>query len=280
MPTRGGLVTESVSDLLRFLDLEQIDDLIYRGWPGVWPKERQTIFGGEVAAQALRAAAATVDPDRRPHSLHGYFLRRGDPSMPVVFVVDRDRDGLSFSARRVAAMQRGEVIWEMSCSFHVAEEGPEFIQPVRPELVLPGDSPEQLPRWSPLLEVRLPPPPDGRESPPGSHDRVWTRVRVTLPDDPIIHACMHAFTSDISSGFGDLAIDGIPPGGPSIDHALWFHHPTRADDWVIYDCVPAKVGGRRGLYTGTAHDLDGHLVAMLAQEMLLRPPRPVSGSDG
>jgi acyl-CoA thioesterase-2 len=93
-----------------------------------------------------------------------------------------------------------------------------------------------------------------------------------MPPDPILHACMHAFTSDISSGFGDLAMEGVPPGGPSIDHALWFHHPSRADDWVFYDCVPAKVGGRRGVYTGTAHDRHGNLVAMLAQEMLLRPP--------
>jgi acyl-CoA thioesterase-2 len=264
-------LTDQGGDLLRFIELEQIDGDIYRGWPGVWPKERQTIFGGEVAAQALRAAAHSVPAGRTPHSLHGYFLRRGDPTMPVVFVVDRDRDGRSFSARRVAAMQRGEVIWEMSCSFHVIEHGPEYVQPARPGMASPSDSPEQLPRWSPLVEVRLPPAPDGSDSPLGSADRVWTRVSVPLPDDPVIHACMHAFTSDISSGFGDLAMEGVPPGGPSIDHAMWFHHPSRADDWVLYDCVPAKVGGRRGLYTGTAHDLDGNLVAMLAQEMLLRP---------
>ena len=100
---------------------------------------------------------------------------------------------------------------------------------------------------------------------------MWTRVNVPVPDDPIVHACMHVFASDVGAGFGDLDIEGIPPGGPSIDHALWFHHPSRADDWVIWDCEPAKVGGHRGLYTGTAHDLDGNLVAMMAQEMLLRP---------
>ena len=100
-------------------------------------------------------------------------------------------------------------------------------------------------------------------------------MRVPLSDDPIVHACMHAFASDVGSGFGDLDIEGIPRGGPSIDHALWFDHPSRADDWVIYNFVPAKVGAHRGLYTGTAHDLDGNLVAMLAQEMLLRPmPTP------
>lgn len=262
---------ETLGDPLAFLDLEQIDRDIYRGRPGMWPSDRTTIFGGEVAAQALRAAAQTVDPDRLPHSLHGYYLRRGDPTQPVVFMVDRDRDGRSFSARRVAAMQRGEVIWEMACSFHVDEQGAEFFQPIRPGTLPPDSSPLNQWDWCPIVEIRLPPPPDGRPPVPNAVDRVWTRVRVPVPDDPIVHACLHAFTSDISSGFGELEIPGIPHGGPSIDHAVWFHHPSRADDWVLYDCVPAKVGGHRGLYTGTAHDRQGNLVAMIAQEMLLRP---------
>ena len=108
---------------------------------------------------------------------------------------------------------------------------------------------------------------------PGSVDRAWIRVNVPLPDDPIVHACMHAFASDVTAGFGDLAMPGVPAGGPSIDHAIWFQHPSRADDWIVYDCKPAKVGSHRGLYTGSAHDLDGNLVAMIAQEMLLRPPK-------
>jgi acyl-CoA thioesterase-2 len=256
---------------LAFLDLEHIDGDIYRGQPGVWPSDRNTIYGGEVAAQALRAAAHTVDADRQPHSLHGYFLRRGDPTQPVVFQVDRDRDGRSFSARRVAAMQRGEVIWDMACSFHVGEDGAEFSQTLRAGIAPPDDSPAIDPDWCPLIDIRTPPPPDRGEVVPRSVDRVWTRVRVPVPDDPIVHACLHAYTSDISSGFGDLELPGVPHGGPSIDHAVWFHHPSRADEWVIYDCVAAKVGGHRGLYTGTAHDTHGNLVAMIAQEMLLRP---------
>lgn len=267
-------MTLGADQLLAFLDLEPIDHNIYRGRPGIWPSDRGTLYGGEVAAQALRAAAHTVSPERLPHSLHGYFLRRGDPTAPVVFMVDRDRDGRSFSARRVAAMQRGEVIWEMTCSFHAVEEGAEFTQPVRDGIAPPETSTPLELAWCPLLDIRLAPPPDGRPSRPGSVDRCWTRVVVPVPDDPVLHACLHAFTSDVSAGFGDLDIDGVPPGGPSIDHALWFHHPSRADEWVIYDCVPAKVGGHRGLYTGTAHDLAGNLVAMLAQEMLLRPPPP------
>ncbi|MGD9701035.1 MAG: acyl-CoA thioesterase [Acidimicrobiia bacterium] len=264
-------MTHGADELLAFLDLEQIDRDIYRSRPGIWPAERSTIYGGEVAAQALRAAADTVASDRLPHSLHGYFLRRGDPTHPVLFMVDRDRDGRSFSARRVAAMQRGEVIWEMACSFHVREDGPEFVQPARPGMAPPGESPPLASDWCPLLEIKVPPPLDGSAPRAVSVDRVWTRVVVPVPDDLVLHACLHTFTSDISAGFGDIDMPGVPHGGPSIDHALWFHHISRADDWIIYDCVPAKVGGHRGLYTGTAHDLAGNLVAMLAQEMLLRP---------
>jgi acyl-CoA thioesterase-2 len=258
-------------NLLAFLELEQIDRDLFRADPGVWPSDRTRLYGGEVAAQALRAAAATIATDRQPHSLHGYFLRKGDPTLPVVFVVDRDRDGRSFSARRVKAMQRGEVIWEMTCSFHDTEEGPQYTQALREGIAAPGDSPAVVEQWCPLVEIRLPPPPDGSPVRPNSVNRVWARVVVSVPDDPILHACLLAFTSDISSGFGELDIGGIPYGGPSIDHAIWFHHASRADDWVLYDCTPAKVGGHRGLYTGTAHDLDGRLVAMIAQEMLLRP---------
>jgi acyl-CoA thioesterase-2 len=261
-------------ELMAFLDLEQIDRDIYRGRPGIWPTDRGAIYGGEVAAQALRAAAYTVTDDRLPHSLHGYFLRRGDLSQPVIFMVDRDRDGRSFSARRVAAMQGGEVIWDMACSFQVAEDGPEYIQPPRTGMASPGESPPISWDWCPLIDIRVPPPLDGSPAREHSVDRAWTRVVVPLPDDPIVHACMHAYTSDISAGFGDLDLEGVPPGGPSIDHALWFHHRSRADDWILYDCVPAKVGGNRGLYTGTAHDLEGNLVAMLAQETLLRPRPP------
>lgn len=261
-------------ELLAFLELEQIDGDIYRGGPGIWPAERWSLYGGEVAAMALRAAAHTVPADRRPHSLHGYFLRRGDHTEPVVFMVDRDRDGRSFSARRVAAMQRGEVIWEMACSFHVDEEGPEYVQPAPAEMHPPEHSPPMTWLWCPLLDIRLPPPP-GEDAPRDlSVDRAWIKVNVPLPDDPVLHACLHAYASDVTSGFGDLALDGVPAGGPSIDHALWFHHPSRADDWVVWDSVPAKVGAHRGLYTGTAHDQSGNLVAMIAQEMLLRPPRP------
>jgi acyl-CoA thioesterase II len=247
-------MSDATGDPLAFLDLEQIDGDIFRGRSGRWPNDRRNIYGGETAAQALRAAAHTVEPDRVPHSLHGYFLRPGDPNAPVVFMVDRDRDGRSFSARRVAGSS-------------------EFVQPPQPGMRAPEECPPLAWSWCPILDIHVPPRPDGGFARDDSVDRVWTRINVPVPDVPILHACLHVFASDVGAGFGDLDVEGIPPGGPSIDHALWFQHPSRADDWVIWDCEPAKVGGHRGLYTGTAHDLDGNLVAMIAQEMLLRAPR-------
>jgi acyl-CoA thioesterase-2 len=262
----------SADELMAFLDIEHIDGNVYRGTPGVWPSDRSSLYGGEVAAMALRAAAATVDADRVPHSLHGYFLRRGDHTKPVLFMVDRDRDGGSFSARRVAAMQGGEVIWEMTCSFTTPADGPEFVQPATSGMREPESSEPFPSPWCPVLDVRLPPLPGHDRPLPMSVARAWIRVNVPLPDDPIVHACMHVFASDVTAGFGDLTIEGVPAGGPSLDHALWFHHPSRADEWVLYDCTPVKVGAHRGLYTASAHDLEGNLVAMVAQEMLLRTP--------
>lgn len=265
--------TRTADELLAFLDLERIDGDLFRGVPGVWPADRQHIYGGQVAAQALRAAFETVPEGRQPHSLHGYFLRPGDPRVPVVFRVDRDRDGRSFSARRVAAMQFGEVIWDMACSFCEPAEGAEYAPSPHPDMTPPERAPLIEHDWCPLVEIRTAPRPDGGPSRPESIDRVWTRVVVPVPDDPILHACLLTYTSDIAAGFGDLLIDAIPTFGPSIDHALWFQRPARTDDWVLFDCEPMKVGGQRGLYRGAAYDTAGNLLAMLTQEMLLRPPR-------
>jgi acyl-CoA thioesterase-2 len=264
----------TVDEALEFLDLEHIDGDLYRGRPGVRPPGRSTIYGGETAAQALRAAAHTVPEGRLPHSLHGYFLRPGDPMLPVLFHVDRNRDGRSFSSRRVAATQRGEVIWEMSCSFTEPIDGPEFVQPARTGLPEPDDCLPTPHPWCPPAEILRAIGPGNQPPVEPWADRLWTRFIGPLPDDPIVHMCLHAFLSDMSAGFGDLGVDGVPPLGPSLDHALWFHHPSRADEWVIWDCVPVKVGSHRGLYTGTAHDRSGGLVATIAQEMLLRPPPP------
>jgi acyl-CoA thioesterase-2 len=264
-------MTANRDDLMGWMELERIDRDIFRGPPSSWRREG-TLYGGLVAAQALAAAARTVPEGRFPHSLHGYYLRPGDPNQPVVFSVDRDRDGRSFSARRVAALQDGEVIWDMACSFHEPAAGPEYVPPAPTGVLPPDDSAILVSHMHPILDLRVPQPDDPDNPAMMPIDRAWLRVNVPLDDDPLVHACLHTYTSDCTTGFADLRLDGVPAAGPSIDHALWFHHVSRADDWIFYECVPEKVRGHRGLYTGTAHDLEGNLVAILAQEMLLRPP--------
>jgi Thioesterase-like superfamily len=153
-------------EMLAFLELEHIDGDIYRGGIGFWPEDRPAIYGGQVAAQALRAAGHTVPEGRLPHSLHGYFLRRGDIEAPVIFKVDRDRDGRSFSARRVTAMQHGEVIWDMACSFAPPIEGAaEYTPEVNSQIASPDSCVLNQEDWCPLVEIRTAPHPDGRPVP-------------------------------------------------------------------------------------------------------------------
>ena len=252
------------------LDLEQIDRDIFRGVNTAGAEVRHTLYGGQVAAQALRAASLTVAPDRFPHSLHGYFLRPGRFDLPVVLCVDRDRDGRSFSARHVTAVQDGEVIFSMLASFHRDEVGGTLDRlphvPVAP--------PESRFRsdWAGLLDIAEVTTTDLMADRPRHTDRLWVRVAAPLPDDRVLQACALAYVSDLGSGFGQIVDDALPPGGPSIDHALWLHDPIRVDDWVILEMWPDKAGGSRGVYHGTVRDRDGRLGAMLAQEMLLRPP--------
>jgi acyl-CoA thioesterase-2 len=269
-------MTADRDDLMGWMELERIDRDIFRGPPSSWRREGN-LYGGLVAAQALLAAARTVPDGRFPHSLHGYYLRPGDPNEPVVFSVDRDRDGRSFSARRVAALQDGEVIWDMACSFHEPVAGPEYVPPAPTGVLPPDDSAILVSHMHPIIDLRVPQPDDPDHPAMMPIDRAWVRVSVPLDDDPLIHACLHTYTSDCTTGFAELGLEGVPAAGPSIDHALWFHHVSRADDWIFYECAPEKVHGHRGLYTGTAHDLEGNLVATLAQEMLLRPPPTAAG---
>jgi acyl-CoA thioesterase-2 len=272
-------MTYTREELLAWLELERIDRDIYRGRPSAWPRA-MNLYGGLVAAQALMAAASTVPEGRAPHSLHGYFLRAGDSTKPVVFQVDRDRDGRSFSARRVAAIQEGKVIWEMACSFDRPVEGPEYTHDALEGVPAPEESVAVDQDYHPIVDMRVPRQDHRDQKPTMPFDRAWLRIGVRLDDDPLVHACMHTYTSDVTTGFRGVQIDGVPSAGPSIDHALWFHHISRADEWILYDCSPVKIGGQRGLYTGTAHDLTGSLVAILAQEMLLRVPDDGHRLDG
>ena len=257
-----------MTDLAALLELEQLDRDLFRGLNGSMETSRHSLFGGQVAGQALRAAGMTVDPGRVPHSLHGYFLRPGQVDRPVILHVDRDRDGGSFSARHVRAVQDGEVIFSMIASFHAAEPGIEYdVVPTRG-----GGDPESLSgRPTPLLmDVREVTPTRIGDGEIRHSDLLWVRAADPLPDDPLVHACAVAYLSDLGSGFGQVEVEGLPAGGPSIDHSVWFHAPIRADEWVLLELWPLKAHNARGVYHGSLRSRGGELGAVFAQEMLLR----------
>jgi acyl-CoA thioesterase-2 len=265
------------ADLNALFDLERVDADLFRGLNESSAPARPALFGGQVAGQALRAAALTVPEGRMPHSLHGYFLRPGRWQHPVILKVDRDRDGRSFSARHVSAVQEGQVIFSALASFHVSEESPEFAPPA-PGEADPQDMPPErglLSMFAPAFSVRPFPPvrPYGPEEYP-LPGRLWAKAATPLPDDPVLHACALAYLSDIGSGFSDGQLEQFPRGGPSLDHAIWFHHPGRADDWILVWMWPIKAIGARGLYAGTAHDRAGRLLAVFNQEMIFGRVRP------
>jgi acyl-CoA thioesterase-2 len=252
-------MTASLADLLT---LERIDRDLYRTPPASDSAAR--LFGGVTAAQSLAAAGATVDPDRVPHSLHGYFLRGGDAASPTILRVERDRDGRSFSARRVVAVQDGKVIFNMSASFQLPREGIDQQSDPVPVAEGPDGVPSfnvGLPAFS-SLEARLPAPPFPESEVP---TRLWFRSREKLADDPLAHACVLTYMTDTLTVMA--AFD--PPawrGAASLDHAVWFHRPIRADEWVLMNLAPHSAAGGRGWYTGTIHSAEGILGASLAQE--------------
>jgi acyl-CoA thioesterase-2 len=282
---------ETLEGLLELLDLEEIDQNIYRGRNERAQRER--LFGGQVAAQALAAAGRTVT-GRVAHSLHAYFLRPGDPRIPVLYTVDRIRDGQSFTTRRVVAIQRGQAIFNMSVSFQVIEAGYEHQQLEMPS----APEPESLPSWAERAEQaakRLPQESAAwvREDRPielrhveaptflgGASRRggnqVWFRASGALPEDPFLHQCVVAYASDMS--LLDTVV--LPHGrsgslGPvmmaSLDHAIWFHHAIRADDWLLYAQDSPVAAGARGFARGSIFTRKGLLVASVAQEGLMRP---------
>jgi acyl-CoA thioesterase-2 len=258
-----------VPTLAALLDLETIDINFFRGRNADHGHPRGRLYGGQVAAQALRAAGSTVAPDRLPHSLHGYFLRTGRTDLPVLYQVDRDRDGRSFSARHVSAIQNGQIIFSMLASFHIGETGGTHDGSPRRE----APDPEQVALHhasyrDQLLEVREVTHTTDIEN--RVSDLMWIRSATPLPDDPLVHACALAYVSDLGSGYGQLSDPEIPSGGPSIDHALWFHDRIKLDDWVLLDLWPTMAGGARGLYHGSIRSRTGELGATSSQEMLLR----------
>jgi len=279
----------AVDQLLEVLDLEQTGDMAFRGMsPPVGP---QRVYGGQVAGQALVAAGRTVDPERFVHSLHGYFVRPGDPVEPIEYQVENVRDGRSFSVRRSVALQHGKPIFFMSASFQRFEEGLEHQAPNPPDVPGPEGVPtmaDRLARYPERLGIRamIPRPIDVRyageprlvrpgDRPPDPHQRVWMRIDGKLPDDPLLHACALTYASDLTLLDSVLSVHGEVwgPGGvvgASLDHALWFHRPFRADEWFLYDCWSPSASGGRGLATGRMFTTDGRHIASAVQEGLLR----------
>ncbi|WP_029431978.1 acyl-CoA thioesterase II [Blastococcus sp. URHD0036] len=225
------------------------------------------LYGGQVAAQALVAAARTVSDERVPHSLHGYFLRRGDARLPVVFDVERDRDGHSYSARTVAARQEGRVIFRLAASFARPEEGPDRQSGTMPEVRGPEES-QPLPSILPGVEVRDPDPRADRAHPM----RTWVRAPSAAEGGALHQAAVAVHVSDLFSGLAHLMGPRVRSMA-SLDHAVWFHRPVRMDDWVLMDHVGTTVAAGRGWYTSTLFDRAGAVLASGAQEMVIREAR-------
>jgi acyl-CoA thioesterase-2 len=277
-----------VDAFVRLLDLRVLDVDRFEGMSP--PAGPQRVFGGQVAGQALVAAGRTVDPVRRVHSLHAYFVRPGDPSQPIVYTVDRIRDGRSFSVRRSIAYQYDKPIFFMSASFQRAETGLEHQTPMPADVPLPDtlasmeDRLAANPARAALIgrgkrpfDVRYvgDPPWAGGEKIPVFHQRAWIRITGRLPDDPLLHACALTFCSDLTLLETTVGRHGQVwgPGGmvgASLDHAIWLHRPFRADEWFLYDCSSPSASGARGLATGQMFTVDGQHIATVVQEGLLR----------
>jgi acyl-CoA thioesterase-2 len=282
-------VSDSLAALIDLLDLEQIEVNIFRGRS---PDEaRQRVFGGQVAGQALVAAGRTVPADRPVHSLHAYFIRPGDPSVPLVYTVEPLRDGRSFTTRRVTAIQHGKAIFILSASFHHPEPGlehahampvappPESVRPTveRLEEALGGQLP-QFYRDSPI-DVRSVGPlsVEASRDPSLQTDAnlVWLRVNGQLPDDPLLHVCLMTYVSDLTLLDTVLIRHGVSwddghTRGASLDHAMWFHRPFRVDQWLLYAQDSPAAAGARGLARGEVFTAAGDLVVSVVQEGLIR----------
>jgi acyl-CoA thioesterase II len=279
-----------VGELIDLLQLERLEQNLFRGQSR--DIGTKYVFGGQVLGQALAAAQRTVDAGRTVHSLHAYFLRAGDIEAPIVYEVDRSRDGKSFSTRRVVAIQHGQPIFNFAASFQHAEPGfehqlsmPEVPRPDELEAPAPIDPAQlshisvKLQRWLglkgpfefrhvyPRDEIRVP------KRPPYQH--VWFRLVDRIADDPVLHCALLAYASD----FHLIGTATYPHGisylhanvmMASLDHAMWFHRPFRIDEWLLYSCDSPSAQGARGLARGMIYTQEGRLVASTAQEGLIR----------
>jgi acyl-CoA thioesterase-2 len=265
-------VTVAADELLALLDLEPTAPDTYLGWCREGAAGR--VFGGHLAAQALLAAGRTTEPAKTVHSLHANFVHRGRPTEQVRYHVERLRDSRSFSTRRVTATQGKHIVLQMSASFHVTEVGTVDHHLDRPVTAPPDEAPalfghpiEVRPvRWSPsadAIDQRLP------------EQHLWVRSPAALPDDPLVHAGALVFASDITVGWAPWKVVGIhrvTPGmfGASLDHAMWFHRPFRADEWLLVHQASPSASAGRGLSLAQVYDTEGRLVVTVAQEGVVR----------
>ncbi|MCZ8177951.1 MAG: acyl-CoA thioesterase II [Rhizobium sp.] len=282
--------TKPMQELIERLDLEKLEENLFRGSSpqNGW----QRVFGGLVIAQALMAAQRCVDPDRIVHSLHAYFMRPGDPSIPIIYQVERIRDGSSFTTRRVVAIQHGKAIFSMSASFQVEEPGFDH------QVAIPNvPAPESLMGEAEFRAAFLAQAPEtvkkywGRERPieirptslthylsreklePEAH--IWVRASGIVPDDRHYQAAILAYLSDMTLLDTSLYAHGTSIFDPelqvaSLDHAMWFHRPCRLDDWILYTQDSPSAAGARGMTRGSIFTRDGRLIASVAQEGLIR----------
>ncbi len=282
-------MSRALDQLLTILDIERLEENLFRGLsPQVgW----QRVFGGQVIGQALVAANRTVN-GRLAHSLHAYFLRAGDPSVPIIYNVDRIRDGGSFTTRRVVAVQHGQAIFSMAASFHKEETGLEHqikMPEVPPPESLPSEAelkaclidrvpPQVKAYWERERPIEIRPVDLSRYLTPGNHapsQQVWIRATGELPNDQSLHQCVLAYASDFTLLDTALIAHGRFVFDPklmlaSLDHALWFHRKLRADEWLLYAQDSPISGGGRAFCRGMLFTRDGKLVASTAQEGLLR----------
>jgi acyl-CoA thioesterase-2 len=255
---------------LTLLDVLALEDLGGSRFASMVTYENKwRLYGGQVCAQALMAAGATVDPARHPHSLHAYFLRMGTPSLPVEFTVEVDRDGRSFSARRVTARQRGELILTMALSFALPDESATDDEQV---LAFPDVEPAAE-AVRPLVLVDFEQSVPSQTHPLYSYPtRHWLRCTAELPATPLVDAAVITYLSDLCTGHDALATSH-DRAQATLDHAVWFHRPADPRDWLLIDLASRGVKGGRGLYTGEIWDGGGTLVASVAQETLYREKR-------
>ncbi|MXG88615.1 acyl-CoA thioesterase domain-containing protein [Nocardioides flavescens] len=283
-------VADPVADLVRLLDLETLDQDLYRGSQP--PSARSRVYGGQVAAQALVAGVRSVGEGFVPHSFHSYFLLPGDYSLPIIYNVQRLRDGRSFLTRRVTALQHGRPIYHQTINFQRPEEGfdhqermPQVPGPAEGvdlmQLMRAGgnEEAEELGKEWAAIEVSwigssghgLPEDPDHP-----SRARMWIRIRDGLPDDPMVHLAAFTYASDISLLGASLAAHRVTPATvkmASLDHTVWFQRPLRTDRWWLYDQWSPTAFGGRGLAFGNVFSEDGTLVATAAQEGMIRSRR-------